>query len=148
MPPKSRQSVNIIIYFVTNFWTTTVYTMYMYVILYLTLGSAVEKSLAVGQAGELYEEWLELRNGCLCCSVKWVSQSVDSQWESYGVLLIAVSILFSSVPSLWLGYMYVTASYPNCKYKTQSRSYNYPCTGGSVISFIQVSSWKLPNCHI
>ena len=34
------------------------------------LGSAVEKSLAVGQAGELYEEWLELRNGCLCCSVK------------------------------------------------------------------------------
>ena len=33
-------------------------------------GSAIEKSLAVGQAGELYEEWLELRNGCLCCSVK------------------------------------------------------------------------------
>ncbi|KAM6965307.1 zinc-regulated GTPase metalloprotein activator 1 [Aplochiton taeniatus] len=33
-------------------------------------GSAVEKSLAVSQSGELYEEWLELRNGCLCCSVK------------------------------------------------------------------------------
>ncbi|KAJ8414034.1 hypothetical protein AAFF_G00066320 [Aldrovandia affinis] len=33
-------------------------------------GSAVEKSLAISQAGELYEEWLELRNGCLCCSVK------------------------------------------------------------------------------
>lgn len=33
-------------------------------------GSAVEKSLAVGEEGELYEEWLELRNGCLCCSVK------------------------------------------------------------------------------
>uniref|UniRef100_A0A1A7YHS7 COBW domain containing n=1 Tax=Iconisemion striatum TaxID=60296 RepID=A0A1A7YHS7_9TELE len=33
-------------------------------------GSALEKSLAVSQAGELYEEWLELRNGCLCCSVK------------------------------------------------------------------------------
>lgn len=33
-------------------------------------GSAVEKSLAVSQDGELYEEWLELRNGCLCCSVK------------------------------------------------------------------------------
>ncbi|KAI4899517.1 hypothetical protein NFI96_011516 [Prochilodus magdalenae] len=32
--------------------------------------SALEKSLAVSQAGELYEEWLELRNGCLCCSVK------------------------------------------------------------------------------
>ena len=33
-------------------------------------GSAVEKSLTIGQAGELYEEWLELRNGCLCCSMK------------------------------------------------------------------------------
>lgn len=33
-------------------------------------GSAVEKSLAVGQSGEMFEEWLELRNGCLCCSVK------------------------------------------------------------------------------
>ena len=33
-------------------------------------GSAVEKSLSIGQSGELYEEWLELRNGCLCCSVK------------------------------------------------------------------------------
>uniref|UniRef100_A0A8C6PIH8 COBW domain containing n=1 Tax=Nothobranchius furzeri TaxID=105023 RepID=A0A8C6PIH8_NOTFU len=38
-------------------------------------GSALEKSLAVSQAGELYEEWLELRNGCLCCSVKYVQQS-------------------------------------------------------------------------
>ncbi|XP_011811852.1 PREDICTED: COBW domain-containing protein 2 isoform X4 [Colobus angolensis palliatus] len=33
-------------------------------------GSALEKSLSVSQGGELYEEWLELRNGCLCCSVK------------------------------------------------------------------------------
>ncbi|XP_075216083.1 zinc-regulated GTPase metalloprotein activator 1-like [Lycorma delicatula] len=33
-------------------------------------GSAVEKSVAVGQEGKLYEEWMELRNGCLCCSVK------------------------------------------------------------------------------
>ncbi|XP_072447082.1 zinc-regulated GTPase metalloprotein activator 1 isoform X2 [Chiloscyllium punctatum] len=33
-------------------------------------GSALEKSLAISHAGELYEEWLELRNGCLCCSVK------------------------------------------------------------------------------
>ncbi|KAJ1967139.1 hypothetical protein IWQ62_002035 [Dispira parvispora] len=30
----------------------------------------VEKSLTVGQGGELVEEWLELRNGCLCCTVK------------------------------------------------------------------------------
>ncbi|XP_021927593.1 COBW domain-containing protein 1-like isoform X2 [Zootermopsis nevadensis] len=33
-------------------------------------GSALERSVAVGQGGNLYEEWLELRNGCLCCSVK------------------------------------------------------------------------------
>jgi G3E family GTPase len=33
-------------------------------------GSAIEKSLSIGHAGELYEEWLELRNGCLCCSVR------------------------------------------------------------------------------
>ena len=32
----------------------------------------MEKSLAVGQSGEMFEEWLELRNGCLCCSVKYV----------------------------------------------------------------------------
>lgn len=35
-------------------------------------GSVLEKSLAVGTQGDLYEEWLELRNGCLCCSVKYV----------------------------------------------------------------------------
>lgn len=33
-------------------------------------GSSMEKSLNIGQGGDLFEEWLELRNGCLCCSVK------------------------------------------------------------------------------
>lgn len=33
-------------------------------------GSSIEKSMSIGQEGELFEEWLELRNGCLCCSVK------------------------------------------------------------------------------
>lgn len=33
-------------------------------------GSALEKSLAISENQNLYEEWLELRNGCLCCSVK------------------------------------------------------------------------------
>ncbi|CAH1773008.1 unnamed protein product [Owenia fusiformis] len=33
-------------------------------------GTSMEKSMSVGQEGELFEEWLELRNGCLCCSVK------------------------------------------------------------------------------
>lgn len=33
-------------------------------------GDSIEKSMSVGKEGERYEEWLELRNGCLCCSVK------------------------------------------------------------------------------
>ncbi|XP_060585821.1 zinc-regulated GTPase metalloprotein activator 1B-like [Ruditapes philippinarum] len=33
-------------------------------------GDSIEKSMSVGTDGERYEEWLELRNGCLCCSVK------------------------------------------------------------------------------
>ena len=36
-------------------------------------GNIDEKSVNFtnpGQEGELFEEWLELRNGCLCCSVK------------------------------------------------------------------------------
>lgn len=33
-------------------------------------GDSIEKSMSIGQDGALYEEWLELRNGCLCCSVK------------------------------------------------------------------------------
>jgi len=33
-------------------------------------GGAMEKSMRIGQDGDLFEEWLELRNGCLCCSVK------------------------------------------------------------------------------
>ncbi|KAJ3366729.1 COBW domain-containing protein 1 [Allomyces javanicus] len=30
----------------------------------------LEKSLSVGEDGKQVEEWMELRNGCLCCSVK------------------------------------------------------------------------------
>lgn len=30
----------------------------------------MEKSVAIGEQGNLCEEWLELQNGCLCCSVK------------------------------------------------------------------------------
>lgn len=29
--------------------------------------------MAVGSQGQLFEEWLELKNGCLCCSVKSVN---------------------------------------------------------------------------
>ncbi|RHZ74093.1 hypothetical protein Glove_227g41 [Diversispora epigaea] len=30
----------------------------------------IEKAMSVAQDGELFEEWLELDNGCLCCSIK------------------------------------------------------------------------------
>ncbi|OZJ05703.1 hypothetical protein BZG36_01455 [Bifiguratus adelaidae] len=30
----------------------------------------IEKSMSISQDGSLYEEWLELNNGCLCCTVK------------------------------------------------------------------------------
>lgn len=33
-------------------------------------GSDIEKAMSINEDGALYEEWLELRNGCLCCSVK------------------------------------------------------------------------------
>lgn len=33
-------------------------------------GDTMEKAVAVGEKGTLCEEWLELQNGCLCCSVK------------------------------------------------------------------------------
>ncbi|KAA0190567.1 Cobalamin biosynthesis protein CobW [Fasciolopsis buskii] len=34
-------------------------------------GSALESSISIRQrTGDLFEDWLELRNGCLCCSLK------------------------------------------------------------------------------
>lgn len=33
-------------------------------------GSALENTMAINEEGKLFEEWIELRNGCLCCSVK------------------------------------------------------------------------------
>ncbi|CAG8459983.1 3009_t:CDS:10 [Paraglomus occultum] len=31
--------------------------------------SGIEKPISIGVEGELFEEWLELSNGCLCCSI-------------------------------------------------------------------------------
>lgn len=33
-------------------------------------GDSMEKNVTVAKNGSVFEEWLELRNGCLCCSVK------------------------------------------------------------------------------
>lgn len=31
----------------------------------------IEKSLTINKGGEQVEEWLEVGNGCICCSVKY-----------------------------------------------------------------------------
>ena len=36
----------------------------------IILAADIEKSLVSSQDGQLYEEWLDLKNGCLCCTVK------------------------------------------------------------------------------
>ncbi|KAI8991844.1 CobW/HypB/UreG, nucleotide-binding domain-containing protein [Mycotypha africana] len=47
--------------------------------------SDIEKSLSVNQDGSLYEEWLELRNGCLCCSAKDVGvKAIENLMEKKG----------------------------------------------------------------
>ncbi|KAI7907955.1 COBW domain-containing protein 2-like protein [Cokeromyces recurvatus] len=47
--------------------------------------SDIEKSLSVNQDGTLYEEWLELRNGCLCCSTKDVGvKAIENLMEKKG----------------------------------------------------------------
>ncbi|CEI86952.1 Putative CobW domain-containing protein [Rhizopus microsporus] len=47
--------------------------------------SDIEKSLSVNQDGNLYEEWLELRNGCLCCSTKDVGvKAIENLMEKKG----------------------------------------------------------------
>jgi len=45
---------------------------------YMTLGnllsvlaSDIEKALTINQDGEQVQEWLEVGNGCICCSVKY-----------------------------------------------------------------------------
>lgn len=34
----------------------------------------IEKSLTVNKGGEKVEEWLEVGNGCICCSVKYIKK--------------------------------------------------------------------------
>ncbi|KAF4553017.1 CobW/HypB/UreG domain-containing protein 2 [Elsinoe fawcettii] len=45
----------------------------------------IEKSLTVNQEGQQVEEWLELANGCLCCTVKDTGvQAIESLMEKSG----------------------------------------------------------------
>jgi hypothetical protein len=37
------------------------------------LAADIEKSLTVNQEGQEVQEWLELGNGCICCSVKYAN---------------------------------------------------------------------------
>lgn len=54
------------------------------------VGSALEKTISVGSEGALYEEWLELRNGCLCCSVKYVELFSLSEKMSGTILILCI----------------------------------------------------------
>lgn len=35
----------------------------------------IDQAMNVGMGGEVVEEWLELKNGCLCCTVKYVTST-------------------------------------------------------------------------
>jgi CCR4-NOT transcription complex subunit 2 len=39
--------------------------------LMVTIAIDIEKSLTVSKGDEKVEEWLEVGNGCICCSVKY-----------------------------------------------------------------------------
>jgi hypothetical protein len=51
--------------------TSRVWRLYeSHVNLFNHVAADIEKSLVTSQEGQLYEEWLDLKNGCLCCTVK------------------------------------------------------------------------------
>jgi G3E family GTPase len=37
-----------------------------------TAAADIEKSLTVNRDGQEVQEWLDVANGCICCSVRWV----------------------------------------------------------------------------
>jgi len=39
----------------------------------MILAADIEKTLTVNKGGEQVQEWLEIGNGCICCSVKYLS---------------------------------------------------------------------------
>lgn len=43
----------------------------------MRLAADIEKSLTVNKDGQQVEEWLELANGCICCSVKYASMDCN-----------------------------------------------------------------------
>ena len=84
-------------------------------------GSAQEKSVAIGDQGELFEEWLELRNGCLCCSVKWVKPDCErfsktcAMGQPYAISLKrSFKIDGISLSNYWL-HAQNSAPWPNAK---------------------------------
>lgn len=39
----------------------------------------IEKSISVSKDGDQVEEWLEVGNGCICCSVKSATSVIQAQ---------------------------------------------------------------------
>lgn len=60
----------------------------------------IEKSLTVSKDGQHVEEWLELANGCICCSVKYVPS--PSERNSLMALPLASVHLYNTfMQGLW-----------------------------------------------
>lgn len=87
--------------------------------------------MSVGQEGELFEEWLELRNGCLCCSVKYeINVQLErndfsvSQLTFYsGLELILFHTFLSSYFRAFFAYVNQLLLY--CCFSTSSNKINY-----------------------
>ena len=44
---------------------------------YSSKAADIEKALTINQNGQEVEEWLELANGCICCSVKYALSPIS-----------------------------------------------------------------------
>jgi len=55
-----------------------------------SVAADIEKALTINQDGQQVEEWLELGNGCICCSVKYITKSLQFPWmRLLGLMLTA-----------------------------------------------------------
>ena len=51
-----------------------------------SVAADIEKALTVNKDGQQVQEWLELANGCLCCSVKLVAFEFSYSYRLHHML--------------------------------------------------------------
>ena len=68
--------------------TNRIWRLYLPESVELTTAADIEKSLVSSQDGQLYEEWLDLKNGCLCCTVKSASPVTFLIFRDTGIIAI------------------------------------------------------------